>query len=211
LSDKGVRVRYLHSSIDTVERVEILRDLRLGAFDVLVGINLLREGLDLPEVELVAVLDADKEGFLRSTTSLIQTIGRAARNLKGRVILYADRITKSMQQAMDETSRRREIQKAYNQSHGLTPQAIRKAVRDSLNVGGGTPAGRSSNKVSDGDINQQVETTESFLGQEGVSFEKQLKQLESEMKKKASQLDFEAAADIRDQIVKLKQAWLGNG
>ena len=211
LSDKGVRVRYLHSSIDTVERVEILRDLRLGSFDVLVGINLLREGLDLPEVELVAVLDADKEGFLRSTTSLIQTIGRAARNLNGRVILYADRVTKSMQQAMDETSRRREIQKSYNESHGLTPQAIRKAVRDSLNVGGGSPVGQSSDKISLDNISQQIKTDEPLGIQEGVSFEKQLKQLESEMKKRASQLDFEAAADIRDQIAKLKQRWLGHG
>src|SRR3712207_2057648 len=157
LLEMGVRVRYLHSEIDTLQRIEILRDLRLGEFDVLVGINLLREGLDLPEVSLVAILDADKEGFLRSETSLIQTIGRAARNVDGRVIMYADTVTDSMRRAISETQRRRGVQQAYNAEHAIDPQTIRKAVTDILGIippGGGGPgagAGRRSRSRDKGD------------------------------------------------------------
>lgn len=196
LHEKGVKVRYLHSSIDTVERVEILRDLRLGVFDVLVGINLLREGLDLPEVELVAVLDADKEGFLRSTTSLVQTIGRAARNIKGRVILYANTITRSMKQAMDETDRRREIQHDYNKEHGITPSAIKKAVKDILNVA-----------VAD---ESNMLTTDA-LGQEEVALksdedkQKLIKKLTDKMKSCAQDLRFEEASSLRDEITRIKK------
>lgn len=184
LGELGIRVRYMHSDIDTIERMEILRDLRLGEFDVLVGINLLREGLDLPEVKLVAILDADKEGFLRSETSLIQTIGRAARNAEGRVIMYADRITDSMKKAIDETNRRREKQQAYNTEHGITPKSIQKVVHDILEISHAP--------------DKQAEATE-------VS-KLSLDQLEMEMLRAAASLDFEKAAKLRDQLYKARGA-----
>ncbi|MDH5634042.1 MAG: excinuclease ABC subunit UvrB [Gammaproteobacteria bacterium] len=201
-SDNGVRVRYLHSDIDTVERVEILRDLRAGEFDVLVGINLLREGLDIPEVSLVAILDADKEGFLRSVRSLIQTIGRAARNLNGMAILYADRITNSMRQALDETSRRREKQVAHNKAHGITPEGVKKAVRDIIDgVTAPAPSKKSGNlrtRVKVAEMPEEYETlTPGKLG-------KVLEQLEKEMFKHAQNLEFEKAAEIRDKIKSLE-------
>ncbi|MDO3382267.1 excinuclease ABC subunit UvrB [Gilvimarinus algae] len=199
LSEQGVRVRYLHSDIDTVERVEIIRDLRLGEFDVLVGINLLREGLDMPEVSLVAIFDADKEGFLRSDRSLIQTIGRAARNVNGKAILYADRVTGSMQRAMDETERRREKQLAHNQAHGITPQGIRKNIADILEgaqvPGAGLRGKRRSDKRS------QVSAVE--LPADGDVF-KHIEKLESDMLAAAKNLEFEKAAELRDQINQLK-------
>jgi excinuclease ABC subunit B len=184
----GIRVRYMHSDIDTLERMEIIRDLRLGAFDVLVGINLLREGLDLPEVSLVAILDADKEGFLRSETSLIQTIGRAARNAEGRVILYADTITPSMRAAMDETQRRREIQDAYNQANGITPKTIVKSVRDLIEISHTPDAkGKKSQKA---------------LSKKEVA--DLIAKLEKEMKEASRRLEFEYAAILRDQIIELR-------
>jgi excinuclease ABC subunit B len=202
LAENGVRVRYLHSDIDTVERVEIIRDLRLGEFDVLVGINLLREGLDLPEVSLVAILDADKEGFLRSDRSLIQTIGRAARNLKGRAILYADKITGSMQRAMDETSRRRETQVAYNKEHGIIPQGIMKSVADIMEgaLGGAPGGGRRLGKVA-GDLHAYSADNPDSLG-------KQLKELEARMYRHAENLEFEEAARVRDQVNRLREIGL---
>ena len=184
----GVRIRYLHSDIDTIERIEILRDLRRGEFDVLVGINLLREGLDLPEVSLVAILDADKQGFLRSPRSLIQTIGRAARNAEGKVIMYGDKITSAMNIAITETNRRREIQGKYNEEHGITPKTILKAVRD-LDPSMGTTDYRSVPAVSDDD--------------ETVPVEQRIEALRSLMMRAAEELDFEQAAQLRDQIVKL--------
>jgi len=200
LAEHGVRVRYLHSDIDTVERVEIIRDLRLGEFDVLVGINLLREGLDMPEVSLVAILDADKEGFLRSDRSLIQTIGRAARNVNGRAILYADKITGSMQRALDETKRRREKQIAFNKEHGITPQGIKKSVADILE--GAVPgAGKGPRKgtkrtVSNVDIEVKVG--------DAASISKAIDALEKKMFQAAKNLEFEQAASIRDQVSKLR-------
>lgn len=181
LSSMGVRVRYLHSDIDTLERMELIRDLRLGEYDVLVGINLLREGLDLPEVSLVAILDADKEGFLRSTTSMIQTIGRAARNDHGRVVMYADKMTDSMKVAIDETKRRREIQQAYNEKHGITPKTIVKEVHSVLEI-----SKKAENKLSDKDLAIKIE------------------QMEHEMKKAADKLDFELAGKIRDALFELR-------
>ena len=186
LREMGVRVRYLHSEVETFERVEILRDLRLGVFDVLVGINLLREGLDLPEVSLVAILDADKEGFLRSETSLIQTIGRAARNVNGKVIMYGDVITASMKRAIDETHRRRKLQMEYNQKHGITPQTIRKEVR------GITDQYREEEKLSV-DLVPLEEAT------------RRIKELEKQMQRAAEDLEFEKAAQIRDQIIELRK------
>ena len=204
LGDNGVKVRYLHSDVDTVERVEIIRDLRLGAFDVLVGINLLREGLDIPEVSLVAILDADKEGFLRSERSLIQTIGRAARNLQGRAILYADRITDSMQRAMGETSRRRERQLAFNQLHGITPRSIVKQVRDLIDGVYSEKAGREAEKL-ERDALQRAQVEE--MSEKDVS--REIKRLEKQMLEFARNLEFEKAARVRDQLTILKEQAFG--
>ena len=192
MRELGIRVRYLHSDIDTLERTEIVRDMRLDVFDVLVGINLLREGLDIPEITLVAILDADKEGFLRSETSLIQTIGRAARNAEGHVIMYADTITDSMRAALDETQRRREVQMAYNEEHGITPKTIQKAVRDLIAV---------SKKVAASEV-QMEKDPESMSEKE---LEKLIKELEKQMKKAAADLNFEAAAELRDKLIELKK------
>ena len=192
MRELGIRVRYLHSDIDTLERTEIVRDMRLDVFDVLVGINLLREGLDIPEITLVAILDADKEGFLRSETSLIQTIGRAARNAEGHVIMYADTITASMRAALDEMQRRREVQMAYNEEHGITPKTIQKAVRDLIAV---------SKKVAASEV-QMEKDPESMSEKE---LEKLIKELEKQMKKAAADLNFEAAAELRDKLIELKK------
>ncbi len=203
LSEHGIRVRYLHSDIDTVERVEIIRDLRLGKFDVLVGINLLREGLDIPEVSLVAILDADKEGFLRSVVSLIQTIGRAARNSHGKAILYGDRITKSMQQAIEETERRREKQHKFNIEHGIEPKTIFKSITDILQVsipGSGVSGDKPLSKVAEHKADYSAMTPK----QAG----KKIKQLEDEMYRYAKNLEFEQAARIRDEIKKLQDQLL---
>ena len=191
LEDLGIKVRYMHHDVDTIERMEIIRDLRLGEFDVLVGINLLREGLDIPEVSLVIILDADKEGFLRSETSLIQTIGRAARNAEGRVIMYADTVTPSMRAAMDETARRREIQSAYNEAHGIVPKTIIKSVRDLIEISSPTAErkGRSGIKMTKAEK------------------EKEIARLEKQMKEAAKMMEYEYAAVLRDQIIELR----GNG
>ena len=190
LKNAGIRVRYMHSDVQTIERMEIIRNLRLGEFDVLVGINLLREGLDLPEVSLVAILDADKEGFLRSETSLIQTIGRAARNAEGLVIMYADEITPSMRAAIDETERRRKIQDAYNQAHGIVPKTIVKDVREILEISKTaeeeTGKSRKKRKLSD---------------QERAA---EIAKLEKEMKEASKMLEFEYAAVLRDRIIELQ-------
>lgn len=192
MREVGIRVKYLHSDIDTLERTEIIRDMRLDVFDVLVGINLLREGLDIPEITLVAILDADKEGFLRSETSLIQTIGRAARNAEGHVIMYADKITDSMRIAMDETQRRRQIQIKYNEEHGITPKTIQKSVRDLISI---------SKKVAAKEM-QMEKDPESMSRKE---LEKLIQELTKQMKKAAAELDFEAAAELRDKLVELKR------
>ena len=202
LMEHGVRVRYLHSDVDTVERVEIIRDLRLGKFDVLVGINLLREGLDIPEVSLVAILDADKEGFLRSVVSLIQTIGRAARNVNGKAILYGDRVTKSMQQAIDETQRRREKQIEYNRERGITPTTIIKSVTDILEL---TIPGAGLNQTSRRKV---AEEGASYKGMSAKEKEKKLVQLEDQMYKHAKNLEFEEAAGVRDEIKQLQAEML---
>ncbi len=199
LNEHGIKVRYLHSDIDTVERVEILRDLRLGVFDVLVGINLLREGLDIPEVSLVAILDADKEGFLRSKRSLIQTIGRAARNLNGRAILYADKITKSMRFAMDETERRREKQIAHNQANNITPKGIEKAILDVMQ--GGRPGGVTSAK----EYAHVAEEVAIYAKMSPSQLEKEIKKMEDTMYLHARNLEFEQASVVRDQIHHLKE------
>ncbi len=204
LSDNGVKVRYLHSDIDTVERVEILRDLRLGAFDVLVGINLLREGLDIPEVSLVAILDADKEGFLRSERSLIQTIGRAARNLEGRAILYADKITDSMERAMGETQRRRAKQVAHNLAHGITPRSIIKEVRDLIDGVYSEKAGKEAEKL-ERDAMQRAQVEE--MSEKDIS--REIKRLEKLMMEHARNLEFEKAARVRDQLAILKEQAFG--
>jgi excinuclease ABC subunit B len=203
LHEHGVRVRYLHSDIDTVERTEIIRDLRRGEFDVLVGINLLREGLDMPEVSLVAILDADKEGFLRSGGSLIQTIGRAARNVNGKAILYADQVTRSMQHALDETERRRAKQIAFNEAHGITPRTIRKNIADIM-----------EGARADGDRGQGGgrRAAEPRLVYEALSPEemmKRIKKLEQQMYQHARELEFEEAAKIRDEIDKLRKQGFG--
>ena len=184
----GIKVRYMHADIGAMERMEIIRDLRLAKFDVLVGINLLREGLDLPEVSLVAILDADKEGFLRSETSLIQTIGRAARNAEGRVILYADTITPSMRAAMDETARRRQIQDAYNKEHGIEPKTVKKSVRDLIEISSPTAErkGRTGVKMTKAEK------------------EKEIARLEKQMKEAARMMEYEYAAILRDQIIELR-------
>jgi len=203
LAEHGVRVRYLHSDIDTVERVEIIRDLRLGEFDVLVGINLLREGLDMPEVSLVAILDADKEGFLRSDRSLIQTIGRAARNLDGKSILYADAVTGSMQRAIEETERRRAKQIAFNAEHGITPRGIRKAVADIME------GARVDTKGTARRYARVAEDLVAYAGMEPERLEKKLRKLEAQMYKHAENLEFEEAARLRDQIRHVREAGLG--
>jgi len=204
LSDNGVKVRYLHSDVETVERVEILRDLRLGTFDVLVGINLLREGLDIPEVSLVAILDADKEGFLRSERSLIQTIGRAARNLGGRAILYGDRVTDSMARAIGETNRRRERQVEYNQLHGITPRSIVKNVRDLIDGVYSEKAGREIERLEQ-DAMQRAQVEE--MSEKDVS--REIKRLEKLMLEHARNLAFEQAAQVRDQLAMLKKRLFG--
>jgi excinuclease ABC subunit B len=201
LSDNGVKVRYLHSDVDTVERVEIIRDLRLGVFDVLVGINLLREGLDLPEVSLVAILDADKEGFLRSERSLIQTIGRAARHLNGRAILYADKVTDSMHRALDETRRRRERQSAHNQARGITPRSISKQIREMID-----------GVVSDKSARDDLKAAQAAAEVEAMSEKdlgRRIKQLEKQMLEHARNLEFEKAARLRDQLALLREQAFG--
>ena len=203
LAEHGIRVRYLHSDIDTVERMEILRDLRLGEFDVLVGINLLREGLDIPEVSLVAILDADKEGFLRSDRSLIQTIGRAARNLNGRAILYADKITGSMRRALDETERRREKQLAHNKAHGITPVGIQKAIADVMEAGAATDQKRAKAYA------KIAEDAADYAAMSPDKLGKKITQLEKEMYQHARDLDFESAARLRDEIHRAQQSVLG--
>ncbi len=192
MKEVGIRVKYLHSDIDTLERSEIIRDMRLDVFDVLVGINLLREGLDIPEIALVAILDADKEGFLRSEISLVQTIGRAARNAEGRVIMYADTITDSMDRAISETNRRREIQMKYNEEHGITPQTIKKAVRDIVRI---------SKKVdSPGfDVAKDLES----MNRKEIDIV--LKNIQKKMNAAAADLNFELAAQLRDQMIEIKK------
>ena len=200
LDEHGVRVRYLHSDIDTVERVEIIRDLRLGEFDVLVGINLLREGLDMPEVSLVAILDADREGFLRSDSSLIQTMGRAARNVRGKVIMYADRITGSMQRAMDETERRRTKQLEYNEAHGITPQTVQKKIADIMEgARDGRPSGKRRRRGA------VAEDTAHYEQLDAAQLGKAIGELEKKMFQHAENLEFEEAAAVRDRIEKLKR------
>ena len=194
LKEVGIRVNYLHADIDTLERQKIIRDMRLDAFDVLIGINLLREGLDIPEISLVAIIDADKEGFLRTETSLIQTIGRAARNAEGHVIMYADKITDSMQKAIDETNRRRGIQEKYNEEHGITPQTIKKAVRDLISI----------TKAADAETS--TKTIEKDMESMNISELKKLKSsIEKNMHKAAAELNFEEAARLRDRMIEVNK------
>ncbi|NLA58735.1 MAG: excinuclease ABC subunit B, partial [Firmicutes bacterium] len=199
LSDMGLKVKYLHSEIDTLERIEIIRGLRLGEFDVLVGINLLREGLDLPEVSLVAILDADKEGFLRSETALIQTIGRAARNVNGKVSMYADVITDSMRRAIDESNRRRAIQIAYNKKHGITPKTIKKAVQDLAQAVG----------AAETEEEYKVDKKPAAAKVAPEQLADYIAQLEKEMYEAAEKLEFERAAELRDQIAELRKELIG--
>jgi excinuclease ABC subunit B len=208
LAEHDIAVRYLHSDIDTVERVEIIRDLRLGKFDVLVGINLLREGLDMPEVALVAILDADKEGFLRSERSLIQTIGRAARNLQGRAILYADTVTGSMQRAMEETERRRNKQLAHNTERGITPVGVEKSVADIMEGARRMPtrARAKGRKVAEDRVAYGAELQKLSP----AALARKLEALEKQMQEHARNLEFEEAAQLRDQVAEIKQqAFLG--
>ena len=193
LKEVGIKVQYIHSEVQTMERSETLRDLRLGTYDVLVGINLLREGLDLPEVSLVAILDADKEGFLRSYTSLIQTIGRAARNVNGQVIMYADQITDSMRNAIDETKRRRAIQTEYNKRHGITPETIKKSIRELVRA----------EEKQDESADSELPTLVNINAEEAI---KTIKSLEKTMYEKAANLEFEEAAKLRDEIAALRKA-----
>jgi len=206
LDEHGVRVRYLHSDVDTVERVEIIRDLRLGEFDVLVGINLLREGLDMPEVSLVAIFDADKEGFLRSQQSLIQTIGRAARHLSGKAILYADKMTGSMQRSIDETDRRRAVQVAYNEKHGITPTSIVKDIKDIMEGAyAATGQNRRDRQAAEADTAYDV------IGAEPIkNIAKEIKRLEDKMYQHARNLEFEEAAQTRDLLGKLREKSLAS-
>ena len=201
LSDNGVKVRYLHSDIDTVERVEIIRDLRLGQFDVLVGINLLREGLDIPEVSLVALLDADKEGFLRAERSLIQTIGRAARHVSGKAILYADTMTESMKKAIGETERRRKKQVAYNEEHGITPRGIVKQIKDLID---GVYSAAASKEMEKQELQRAMVED---MSEKDVA--KEIKRLEKQMLDHARNLEFEKAARVRDQLALLKEQAFG--
>ena len=213
LNENGVRVRYMHSDIDTIERIEIIRDLRLGVFDVLVGINLLREGLDIPECGFVGILDADKEGFLRSETSLVQTIGRAARNADARVVLYADRITGSMERAMEETSRRREKQVAYNTEHGITPTTIKRAVADILGELGEKPgsAPKARGRGKDKGKSRGVAETKALplAGETGHNLKAAIADLEKQMREAAANLEFEEAARLRDEVKRLREEELG--
>lgn len=204
LSDHDIKVRYLHSDIDTVERIEIIRDLRAGKFDVLVGINLLREGLDMPEVSLVAILDADKEGFLRSDRSLIQTIGRAARNIRGKAILYGDRITKSMRKAIDETERRREKQIAHNEKHGITPTALNKKITDIMDVGEADKPKNAAQRIL------LKEGLADYAKKSPIEISKEIKALEAQMLQHAKDLEFEKAAELRDKVQKLQEQLIKN-
>jgi excinuclease ABC subunit B len=204
LAEHQVKVRYLHSDIDTVERVEIIRGLRKGDFDVLVGINLLREGLDMPEVALVAILDADKEGFLRSDRSLIQTIGRAARNIHGKAILYAERITGSMERAMNETKRRREKQIAFNKAHNITPKGIQKDIADIMEGAYNTQTATADRRYL-----EVAEQQAQYEQMSPAQLAKEIKRLEKQMKQHAKDLEFEEAAQIRDQLNKLRKSSVG--
>ena len=209
LADNGIKVRYLHSDIDTVERVEIIRDLRLGEFDVLVGINLLREGLDIPEVSLVTILDADKEGFLRSERSLIQTMGRAARNINGKVILYADRITKSMQAAIDTTMERRRVQEEFNAEHGITPKGIMKGVADIMQGAGQTQGSGKRSYTSLREVAEASAEYDSSLDKmTPAQLAKQIKRLEELMYEHARNLEFEEAAKVRDRISAVNEKFI---
>jgi excinuclease ABC subunit B len=212
LEEHGIRVRYLHSDIETVERVEIIRDLRLGKFDVLVGINLLREGLDMPEVSLVAILDADKEGFLRSTGSLIQTIGRCARNVRGKAIMYGDTITRSMQAAIDETDRRRAKQVEYNLEHGITPTTIVREIADVMEGARDEPSehgrrgrGRGKSAAQGGAARRVAESPADYASLDAHAAGALIKKLEAEMYRHAQDLEFEEAARLRDEIHRVRE------